>query len=72
MGTGVRAVQRSLHRLEDCGLMNRLPVRQTEAQKRVEFDLSGLVRELQDLAKLDLSYRERLSISDVVQLRDFD
>ena len=72
MGTGVRTVQRSLQRLEDRGLVTRVRLRSSESPGSIAFDLSGLVRELKDLAESDPGYRERFIVPRAVQIGEFD
>lgn len=59
MGVGIRTVQRSLRRLEELDLIERVPRRPADASTTVAFDLSGLVRKLQRFAGSDPAYRDR-------------
>ena len=62
MGVGQRTVQRSLKRLEELALIER--VKGPERNSVTQFNPSGLVRRLIPLAHEDIGYRDRLTAQE--------
>lgn len=62
MGVGVRTVQRSLRRLEDLRLVKKVRQQAKDVPVSFAFDLSALVKVLQELALVDTGYRDRRAI----------
>lgn len=61
MGVGVRSVQRSLERLQQMGLIERVALPPSaDMPTTAAYDLSGLVSRLQKLAIDNPGYRDRL------------
>lgn len=62
MGADVRTVQRSLAKLQELGLVERITA-DTGAGEQTVFSLEGLVRELSKYARRDLAYRPRPQVA---------
>lgn len=56
MGTTPRTIERRVAALEQTGLLRRLPKERHDGLAIRRFDLSGLVRQLQELARRDPAY----------------